>query len=1496
MGNTNQDRPVDPDSTPTIDPGDDSDRPDGQVGKLEGERGRGGEGGKTLGPYQLLEEIGRGGMGVVYLAFHPQLKRTVALKVLIAGEDASEEAVKRFHREAEAVAKLGHHPNIVPVHDIGKEGNLHYFAMHYVEGKSLDRMIDEGEITPKIAASIAKRVANGLAHAHSHGILHRDVKPANILVDRAGEPQITDFGLAKDVDSKSKLTYSGATLGTPQYMPPEQADGRLKDIDERSDVYSLGATLYEMLAYEPPFTGDTVIEVIQKVLLADPVSPSRKNPIVGKDLATICLKCLEKERDRRYASAEALAGDLENYLSGNPIAARPASFRYRMVKKARRHKPLVATAAVSFLLLIAAGIIAAVLIAKKEGEKQQQVGEAQADAKRADRLREKNAKVAKVMMNAAIRLRDVHSKLKASHYDDTISAEGKNKEYEGCKTEIDEFFDPILGEASEKDASERSTALALKGWFVRLSGDENAAQALWKQARDLDPEVGWGYLFEAMAWLSRYLAEQQLPDSYVGASGVEFDPMPPETRGMKKSRERFSPLLAAIEKSGAKHGPRVWGMEISEGFAVALTSLREIGETGKNLSPRAGSDSKGPFPKRDASAVRGEEAVSALLGLSEFFWMTEELLEARARLKYVLTDFKNGLEDVRAFLKRCPENSAMRELAGDLLHGEGLITGRSGGDPTGLFRMAIQYHSEVLARDPEFTMAYYSRASAYVSLGEAEAARGKDPRENYRKAIQDQNETLRRHPDNAMAYGNRGNAYSSLGDSEAERGEDPRETYRLAIRDSSEALYRNPEYVMAYSNRGSAYLGLGRAKAARGEDPREAYRMAIQDCTEALRREPELAVAYGNRGNAYSKLGEAEAMGGKDPRETYRKAIRDHGEAMRREPGDAIFATNRGITYEKLGKVQAARGEDPRENYLKAIQDHSDALARNPALAVAYGNRGNVYMGLGEVQAGGGEDPRDTYRRAIEDYGAALARNPADANAYNNRGNAFRLLGKSEAARGEDPRENYRKAIRDIGRALARNPANAVAYTNRGLAHLNLGEAEAARGEDPRENYLKAIQDYSDALARNPEHVDAYNNRGIAYLSFGKAKAARGEDPREAYRNAVQDYSEALARNPGLTMAYNNRGLVYVSLGKSEAARGEDPRENYRKAIRDYGEVMIRNPAHAAPYTNRGVAYKYLGEAEAARGKDPLETYRKAIQDQNDALARNPEFAKAYVNRGDAYLSLGGAEAARGEDPRETYGKAIRDFGEALARNPNYTHSYNRRGNAFLLFGEAEAARGEDPTRSFESALKPYRQALIRNPSHWPAHANLGGILYRLGRYREASESYEKALAILKGRIPSLKAVLASARAAASAPPWWRKVARGNSYMQMGWFAGAREAYENAIAEAGTAGVQDSPKLRGAHFTLACCLAQLSTGKKGKAAEPVRISPGEKAELSTKAVDNLRKALELGFENTQHIRQNTDLAPIRDLPEFKALLAEWEEKLGKGKSEGEKGGRGEGEK
>lgn len=310
--------------------------------------------GSYLGPYVLQSELGRGGMGVVYRAVDNQLRRVVALKVLIAGEDASDMAVARFQLEAEAVAKLGQHPNIVPVFDIGRQGRLQYFSMEFVDGRPLDQLIAGSEITPKRAAVLISGVCQGLAHAHEQGILHRDIKPANILIDRKGIPKITDFGLAKDLDEDSGLTQSGVTMGSPQYMSPEQANGETELIDQRSDVYSLGASLYQMLTGTPPFQGKTTIALIQKILMEEPEDPRARNPGIDVDLASICLKCIEKEPERRYSTAQEVLEDLNAYLDGRPVSAKPVTRRRRLMLWFRRNRAFALMTVIAILALLTA--------------------------------------------------------------------------------------------------------------------------------------------------------------------------------------------------------------------------------------------------------------------------------------------------------------------------------------------------------------------------------------------------------------------------------------------------------------------------------------------------------------------------------------------------------------------------------------------------------------------------------------------------------------------------------------------------------------------------------------------------------------------------------------------------------------------------------------------------------------------------------------------------------------------------------------------------------------------------------------------------------------------------------------------------------------------------------------------------------------------------------------------------------------------------------------
>ncbi len=324
-------------------------------------------GARQVGDYELLDELGRGGMGVVFKARDRKLQRLVALKMIRGGAYASATVVERFLAEARAAARLDH-PHIVPVHEIGEADGLPYFVMALVEGGSLQERLATGPLPPREAAALLRQVAEAVQHAHERGIIHRDLKPQNILLQReegtagaaAGPlwPKVSDFGLARALDEHG-VTATGEVLGTPSYMPPEQAAGRTREVGPASDVYSLGAVLYCLLTGRPPFQAPSVAEALRLAQDQEPVPPRRLAPGVPRDLQTVCLKCLEKAPARRYASAQALAADLGRFLAGEPVQARPAGPLGRAAKWARR-RPAVAglLAGLAAVVAVAFGVIA----------------------------------------------------------------------------------------------------------------------------------------------------------------------------------------------------------------------------------------------------------------------------------------------------------------------------------------------------------------------------------------------------------------------------------------------------------------------------------------------------------------------------------------------------------------------------------------------------------------------------------------------------------------------------------------------------------------------------------------------------------------------------------------------------------------------------------------------------------------------------------------------------------------------------------------------------------------------------------------------------------------------------------------------------------------------------------------------------------------------------------------------------------------------------------
>ncbi len=385
---------------------------------------------QRFGDYELLQEIAHGGMGVVYRARQISLDRTVALKMILSGQLATPAEVQRFRIEAEAAAKLDH-PNIVPIYEIGEYEGQHYFSMKLVEGGRLSDEIGGKPMPDRRAAQLMVSVARAVHFAHQHGVLHRDLKPTNVLLDKHGEPQLTDFGLAKMAEHGSTVTQTMTVIGTANYMAPEQASGQTRQLTTAVDVYSLGATLYEMLTGRPPFQGPNMVETLRQVVEKEPVRPRTLNPRLDRDLETICLKCLEKRPQHRYESAEALALDLERWLVGEPIHARPATTWERTIKWAKR-KPAIATL-LGLLVLVGAAGVCGIFMQWREA----------AGARRQAEEKAKEESVQREIAQATAR--ELHRSLYEA--DVSLAQKALNENHLGRAVELLHKYSPLPGEA-----------------------------------------------------------------------------------------------------------------------------------------------------------------------------------------------------------------------------------------------------------------------------------------------------------------------------------------------------------------------------------------------------------------------------------------------------------------------------------------------------------------------------------------------------------------------------------------------------------------------------------------------------------------------------------------------------------------------------------------------------------------------------------------------------------------------------------------------------------------------------------------------------------------------------------------------------------------------------------------------------------------------------------------------------------------------------------------
>ena len=1018
-------------------------------------------GGRMFGRYRLVAELGRGAMGVVWKAHDTRLDRDVALKQIRAGELAEASQVDRFQREARLAARLVH-PAIVAVHDVGVEAGAHYFTSDFVPARSLEVVLREPVPLEKVVAW-AKEIAEALHYAHQQGVVHRDVKPANILIDDAGRPHLTDFGLAKEVslESESSLTASGTLLGTPAYMSPEQATGKLQAMGPASDQFSLGVVLYEMICRARPFAADSLRGLLNAIAEVDPARPTAINRRCPADVETVCLKALEKDPRARYASLGDLAADLGRCLAGEPVRARPIAPLARVLRRAAKRPGVLA------LVFLVVGLAAYAVVSHRAHAREEEETRRQAAASEQAAL-EKGARVADVLLRWAD-LRATFAEMEVIHTDVTLREGERREALSKLRGPIDAF-----ARATPADRTSQAAMKALVAWADLLCGQHDAASAGLRDAASLDSDLPYAALVEAMRRAIPYLASQPLPALLIGPEVL--DVAAPEAESPERRRLRLE-AQSWLAKAGAA---RVGGKGLAEDFKKAIDAMA------------------GACAGRYAEADR---LLGEVLDRARMPAFETELRYARARTRFYLKRPADALADIDAVCAARPRSAEALRFRALIRLGMGVQRTSRGEDPREEFDAATASMDAAVgllrkARDPA-TLAVTLGHRASIRIVRAESAPG-DLEADLRLCIADLEEARTLAPPDTERAVVRAAAAMKLAERRAIRGEDPRDWHRISIEACDEALKLTPEDLNARQMRGTVRAARGGWIAGRGEDPREDFATALADLEAVLAKAPDAQQALYQRARLRSIQGQRAKAAGVDAAEAFDHGIADLDRAIGLgESGDLLI--ERATLLAQRGQAEADQGGDPRPWYGRAVAD-ADAAVRRTTSWDGYCRRALSRTVLGQWLWDQGFDPRPDLRAAVADYEEAIQRNPMDRLSWEDAAQARRSLGEfAEEARAIDKALALPGAdAEELKRRLAEARKDLVTLDQERLPAWKL-RVEMALGAVQRKDYIEARSDLIRARAwmkpaDEAQDVNGYGYREILYdLACLTTQASEGK-------------------------------------------------------------------------------------------------------------------------------------------------------------------------------------------------------------------------------------------------------------------------------------------------------------------------------------------------------------------------------------------------------------------
>jgi serine/threonine protein kinase/Flp pilus assembly protein TadD len=940
--------------------------------------------------YEIVGELGRGGMGVVYKARHLRLNRLVALKMVLAGAHADQQQLGRFLAEAEAVAQL-QHPSIVQIYEFGHHNDLPYFSLEFVDGGSLQQKINAKPQPIREAAGMMETLALAISFAHQNGIIHRDLKPANVLLTKDGFPKITDFGLAKKLEGDSSQTKSGTLMGTPSYMAPEQARGDVKDIGPLADVYSLGVILYELITGRTPFLGASILDTLQQVRSQEPVPPSRLQPKVPRDLETICLKCLQKDSAKRYASAGDLAADLHRFLTGEPIQARPVGAVEKSWRWCKRNPYKASTIAAAAAVLVVAGIATANTMAR-----------AAQDRQTANRAREA----------ADVRLQQATEAVQAGNYrraQDLLSSPDPQletiAELADTKARHDELQKQVAAFAEFKELLDNARYYGLFGKGALDKAQDYCRQvvAIYDQ---IDKRTDKGqYGLPPLDNQQDTLFHEDAFEAFLVAAQVEMA----LCRGDEAKRETARRALEWFAQAEPLLPPTwIFFKKRSELWHwLDPAKEKQDQERARSIAPTSAVDlfwasfeehKEAKAAKKD-SPLAQEHYERAIRGFAR-------LVEIRPEHFWAYLDCANCLEELGRRNEAIVGLSQCIHIRGDVAwpyFNRGRIHNLLKEYPE-----AIKDLNTALSLHENYAEARLVRGLAYYHQGKAA------------EALEDTNRGIELDGNNASAFEQRGEIYRNL-----------LKQYGKAEEDYGRAISVDATFAPAYFDRATLNFERGALAAAR------------RDYSKVIELNPNDATAYERRGTLClatrdfdTALVDWQTLARLQPRPDafyymtcicrgrgqYEAALAAIGQAMALVPNQPRFYGARAQLWHEYGK------------FPQALADLNLVLTRlDPKDADAFDDRGDLYRALGRF-----EEAAANYRRSLE-------LNPKEPDSYVGLALAYEKLGKPAQVE-----ECYQKMLAALPKSAAAYLRRAEFRRNQKRFKEALADCAQAAALDPK--------------------------------------------------------------------------------------------------------------------------------------------------------------------------------------------------------------------------------------------------------------------------------------------------------------------------------------------------------------------------------------------------------------------------------------------------------------